>query len=242
MLLRLCPRETPSPCSSSLQPLVSTVRRQSSLSSQVPGWCEGLRVKEQSEQLARSWGRGSVKARWWEFRKSGRRSHQAACVGGGGGYREERWRAEGHSGQCRAGRSATVGGRGQHSPRGTGSRPPELPPLGSAGPTLSLELSAIPLKGPGPLQGEDHFCCAKPCQTALPRGCWGPGTVPGHEDAPAHTGSQDHGFVLPALLQSPDAQPEADQPCGRAFFTLTFQMGSGSEAGSWEASTDVVSI
>ena len=43
--------------------------------------------------------------------------------------------------------------------------------------------------------------------------------------------SQDHGFVLPSLLQSPAALPEADQPCGLAFFTLTFQMGSDSERG-----------
>lgn len=73
----------------------------------------------------------------------------SGCLrGGGGGYRG----AEGHSGQCRAGR---------------GSTPPEeqeadLPPLGSAGPTVSLELSAVPQEGPGPWQGEDHFCHAKP--------------------------------------------------------------------------------
>lgn len=42
-----------------------------------------------------------------------------------------------------------------------GSRPPDLPPLGSATPTVSLELSAIHQEGPGPLQGEDRFCCAK---------------------------------------------------------------------------------
>ena len=52
--------------------------------------------------------------------------------------------------------------------RGGGSTPPEeqesdLPPLGCAGPTVSLELTAVPQEGPGPWQGEHHFCYAKPC-------------------------------------------------------------------------------
>lgn len=181
----------------------------------------------------------------WKLQGSGGGGHIRLCAWGvcvgtgrseteGGGALQPVWGK----------RVGTMGGRrgGSTPSRGTGSRPPDLPPLGSARPTVSLELSAIPQEGPGSLQGEEHFCCAELCQTALHRGCWGPGTAPGHEDAPAHTCSQDHGFILPALLHGPDAQPETDRPCGLAFFILTFQMGYGSEAGSWEASTDVVAI
>ena len=211
----------------------------------MPSWCEGLRVKEQREQLGSFREEGKHESADLETaRKWGRRPHQTVWVGCVCGHREERdrgWR----------GTPASVGQEGGHHgggrvgstpSRGTGSRPPDPPPLGPARPTVSLELSAIPQEGPGSLQGEEHFCCAKLCQMALYRGCWGPGTAPGHEDAPAHTCSQDHGFVLPALLHSPDAQLETDRPCGLAFFILTFQTGYGSEAGSREASTDVVAI
>ena len=114
-----------------------------------------------------------------------------------------------------------------------GSRPPDLPPLGSATPTVSLELSAIHQEAQD-LCREKTVSAVPNCQMALHRGCWGPGTAPVHEDAPTYTCSQDHVFVLPTLLQSADAQPETDQSCGLAFFILTFQTRNGSEAGSWE--------